>query len=103
VKAIEFAAAARDELDAAIAYYEEQRPGRGLRLAEAVERLVHEISVLPESGARIPELPDALGLRRRLVPGFPFAVAYRDLTDRIRIDAVAHTHRQPGYWRRRIK
>jgi hypothetical protein len=38
-----------------------------------------------------------------VVRGFPFVLAYRVLGDKIRIDAVAHMHRRPGYWRRRIR
>jgi hypothetical protein len=36
--------------------------------------------------------------RKRIVPGFPYNIIYR-VWDYIYIDAVAHQHRRPGYWR----
>lgn len=42
-------------------------------------------------------------VRQRVVAGFPFVIGYRDLGDVVRIDAVAHTRREPGYWARRIR
>jgi hypothetical protein len=42
-------------------------------------------------------------VRHLIVRGFPFVLAYRVLGDTIRIDAVAHRRRLPGYWRRRIR
>jgi hypothetical protein len=36
------------------------------------------------------------------VRGFPFALAFRDLDDIIRIEAVAHARRRPGYWLHRL-
>jgi plasmid stabilization system protein ParE len=42
-------------------------------------------------------------VRQRVVTGFPFVIAYRDLGAVVRIDAVAHTRREPGYSARRIR
>jgi plasmid stabilization system protein ParE len=42
-------------------------------------------------------------VRRRIVRGFPFVLAYRVLEDLIRIDAVTHMRRRPGYWHRRVR
>jgi hypothetical protein len=42
-------------------------------------------------------------VQRRIVRGFPFVLAYRVLGDTIRIDAVAHMRRRPGYWRSRLR
>jgi hypothetical protein len=33
---------------------------------------------------------------------FPFAIVYIELETEIRILAVAHGSREPGYWRRRM-
>jgi len=32
----------------------------------------------------------------------PYSLVYHVLEDRIKIDAVAHDKRKPGYWRKRI-
>jgi plasmid stabilization system protein ParE len=98
---IEFDPDARAELDAAAARYELEYAGRGLRFYAAVERAARSAAVTPHAGAPFPGLPELLGMRRRIVRGFPFSLAYRDLGDVIRIDAVAHWRRRPGYWLRR--
>jgi hypothetical protein len=36
------------------------------------------------------------------VRGFPFALAYRVVGDVVRVEALAHTHRRPGYWLPRV-
>jgi plasmid stabilization system protein ParE len=103
VKNVEFAPAARAEFDAAADRYEGERPGRGIRFIAAVERTVKLIVRFPAVGPVFPGVRSALGVRRRVVRGFPFVLAYRVVEDTIRIDAVAHMHRRPGYWRRRVR
>jgi toxin ParE1/3/4 len=103
VKSVEFAPAARAELDAAADWYELERPGRGQRFYAAVERAVQLIAAFPAAGPAFPDIPLEHGVRRLIVRGFPFVLAYRVLGDTLRIDAVAHTRRRPGYWRHRIR
>ena len=103
MKAVEFAPAARAEFDAAADRYEAERPGRGIRFVAAVERTVKLIVRFPAVGPPFPGVRPDLGVRRRVVRGFPFVLAYRALEDKIRIDAVAHMHRRPDYWRKRIR
>jgi len=33
---------------------------------------------------------------------FPFAIIYRDTPEAIQVIAIAHGHRRPGYWKKRI-
>jgi len=40
--------------------------------------------------------------RRYVVPKFPYAIFYMERLDDIRILAIAHTSRRPGYWKSRI-
>jgi toxin ParE1/3/4 len=98
LKPVEFDPDARAELDRAAADYEAEYRGRGLRFYRAVERAVQAIAATPSAGHPFPGTPERYGIRRRLVQRFPFAIAYRDLGDVVRIDAVAHTRRRPGYW-----
>ena len=100
---VEFAPAARAEFDAAADRYELERPGRGQRFYAAVERAVKLIAAFPAAGPAFPDIPPERGVRRRIVRSFPFVLAYRVLGDTIRIDAVAHMRRRPGYWRRRVR
>lgn len=99
---LEFSPVARAELDAAADYNESAYPGRGLRFYRAVERATVFISQFPEAAPLYPKLPASLGVRRRVVRGFPFVIVYRQLGEVVRIDAVAHTRRRPGYWLSRV-
>ena len=98
MKRVELAVAARAELDAAADHYEAAYRGRGVRFYRAVERTTLAIARFPAAAPLYPGLAEALGVRRRVVRGFPFVIVYRDQRDVIRVDAVAHTRRQPGYW-----
>ena len=85
---------ASGELREAIHFYERQSPGLGNRFLAEVEAAVELLHQFPEIGTRV------VGpLRRVLVSGFPYDLVYR-LTGRnqIRILAVAHHRREPGYW-----
>lgn len=103
MKAIEFAQAASAELQAAVDHYELERPGRGKRFAAAVERALKLIAAFPQVGPAYRFVRPEHGVRRRIVRGFPFVLAYRVLGDRIRIDAVTHMRQRPGYWYGRIR
>ncbi len=95
---IEFDPEARAELDAAANHYDGEYAGRGLRFYAAVERAARSAATTPAAGPPFPGIPAGLAVRRRIVRGFPFVLAYRDLGDVLRIDAVAHQRRRPGYW-----
>ena len=42
------------------------------------------------------------GTRKFVLQRFPYAVVYRDEETAVRILAIAHGHRQPGYWKNRL-
>ena|SRR4030067_2561900 len=88
---------AKEELDGAVDYYEQCQPGLGLEFAEEVYASI----------ARIIQYPDAWSIlsknsRRCLVNRFPYGVIYQIKSRTLRIIAVAHLHRRPGYWKERI-
>lgn len=88
--------ASREFLDA-IQYYDSEAPGVGDRFQQEVER----------SSAEIREFPDAFeraegDVRRKPLRRFPYSLFYAIEPDRIRILAVAHQRRKPGYWRSRL-
>jgi toxin ParE1/3/4 len=45
---------------------------------------------------------EALGLRRALLSRFPYGVVFVELEDHIRVVAIAHAKRKPGYWLHRV-
>jgi hypothetical protein len=86
------------ELDEAISYYNGQAPGLGdaflLEAVAAIERI-----------QRFPRAWHPLGrkVRRCRLRRFPYGLIYAPDKDELLIVAVAHLHRQPEYWRDRLK
>jgi hypothetical protein len=56
----------------------------------------------PHLGPPWPGVPEDLGVRRLLLPRFPFAIAYLVRDDDVVVLAMAHTRRKPAYWIRRV-
>ncbi len=80
----------------AVAWYEGDYPGRGERFAAAVELVLAAIADQP---ATFPMRP---GVQAAVVHRFPYVVFFTGAdTDTIRVLAVAHAKRRPGYWRGR--
>lgn len=99
--AVTIHADAAAELDAASAWYDNQREGLGLQFLAAVDRVIQHARVWPHTGALVEGLPPDLVVRRLPVPRFPYHVAYLATDDMIHVLAVAHDHRRPGYWKSR--
>jgi|SRR3989304_4088475 len=78
-------------------YYAARSPQTAARFVDAVDAAVRRIKKAPDS------LPIVSGKNRRVrVERFPHSlVFYQRMEHDIRIVAVAHPSRRPGYWRRR--
>ena len=87
---------AETELDKAVEYYEECRPGLGLEFAQEVYAAIARVVQFPEAWA-----PMSRNTRRCLVNRFPFGVIYRVKSGYTEVVAVADLRRRPGYWRHR--
>lgn len=93
----EFEPAARDELVAAIRrYLIEAGSAQASAFETEVTRVIALLIRLPELGAPGIRNTRSITLRR-----YPFSIHYRSEPDLIRIVAVAHHRRRPGYWARR--
>lgn len=81
------------EVEEAVLWYEERRPGLGLEFVAAVGRVVAEIGEHPRSFQewRSP-------LRRAVLRRFPYVVFFEIESERVVVWAVAHAKRRPGYW-----
>lgn len=101
-KPVRFDAEAEEEFTAAAGWYERERPGLGGEFLVSVNETVLEVRERPETFSLVPAVPQALGVRRALVKRFPYAVVFLELADEIRVLAVAHGARKPGYWRDRV-
>ena len=51
---------------------------------------------------RVSGLPPDLVVKRKLVRRFPYVVIFVEFDRTVRVIAVAHGARKPGYWRDRI-
>ena len=85
------------EFDEAAAWYEEHRGGLGAEFRSVVEDAVRRIQDNPQAGSRY----GRTNFRFVLVRRFPFVVFYAESEDVIRLMAVAHGRRRPGYWKKR--
>lgn len=93
-----FHPAALDELLAAVDWYEQRERGLGGDLLEEIEAAMDVVSEAPE---RWPLIHEESGTRGYLVSRFPYRILYRRWRDGWRIIAIAHSSRQPDYWRER--
>ena len=93
-----FHPSAEFELNEAIDYYEECRPGLGLEFAREVYSAIQRIIHFPEAWSRLSE-----NTRRCLTNRFPYGVIYQILDEGLLILAVMQLNRKPGYWKDRRK
>ena len=85
------------ELDEAATWYEERKRGLGAEFRIAIEDAVQRIQDNPLAGSRYRRTT----FRFVLVHRFPYVVFYREGKEAIRLIAVAHGRRRPGYWKKR--
>jgi toxin ParE1/3/4 len=93
--------AARDELRAAVTWYEEARPGLGREFFAEIQYTLELIERYPGLGAPVPRVPAERGTRCLPLRRFPYAIVYRQRDTEIQVLAFAHHSRKPGYWRSR--
>lgn len=94
---VRFLALAQQELDDAVAWYNEQAAGLGQEFLDELDRVVRRAVAFPMS---CPEIEP--GMRRCLLARFPYGLIYGVDRKTIVVVAVAHLHREPRYWAGRI-
>lgn len=92
----EFHPEAEQEFVEAAAYYERNVTGLGERFGSEVRHAIERLLEYPELGA-----PMDADLRRLMLTRFPYFLIYSFTSDLLRVVAVAHARRRPGYWRSR--
>jgi plasmid stabilization system protein ParE len=101
-KLIRIDAEADEEITHAIDHYENEREGLGAEFWDELRTAMKTLeSPGPECGPVI-GLPRELGVRRKLLNRFPYAIVFIELEAFVRVIAVMHGHQRPAYWRRRI-
>jgi toxin ParE1/3/4 len=75
----------------------------GIEFLDAVNATIEQVVAMPRAGVSVRRLSSDLTVRRRAVTRFPYHVVYMEMPTRIRILAIAHDRRKPGYWKDRMK
>lgn len=76
---------------------------------ERTGRLAEIASILPIIGSRPRSFPQLVTkspsyeIRRALLPRFPYAIVFLVRAEELRVLAVAHAKRRPGYWLGRVR
>jgi plasmid stabilization system protein ParE len=94
---VTFHEAASAEVNEAAKYYEERVSGLGLLFLAVVEEATEKVLANPEAFQLVGD-----EIRHKLIRHFPYSLLYVIEPDRIRVIAVAHQKRRPGYWSHRL-
>jgi toxin ParE1/3/4 len=93
---------AAEELEVAAVWYEDRRDHLGLELIAAVREGFQRIAERPQAWPLVRDVPLHFGVRKFILRRFPYSIVFLELEEEIRVLAIAHGSRQPGYWRRRL-
>jgi toxin ParE1/3/4 len=94
---------AKEELAAAAAWYESRREGLGRELVVEVDAVFAAIVRNPTRFPLYPRVGAHLDVRRASAGRFPYSVAFIDTGPAIRVIAIAHERRRPGFWVDRVR
>jgi toxin ParE1/3/4 len=90
------------EIESTARWYERERLGLGVRFALTVDAVIESLQAMPTHGIAVREMPEALQVRRVLLPRFPHAIVYVEREEEYFVVAVTHLRREPGYWFPRV-
>lgn len=95
---VRFLPLAEQEAQEATAYYRDQS-------SQVAERFLNDVAKAMLLQQRFPRIGAPIGKRARrwVLKNFPYQFIYRVEGDEIRVYAVAHLKRRPGYWRQRLR
>lgn len=102
MKPVALADEALEEASEAAEWYEGERLGLAAEFLGELDRILSILPVRPRAFPRLLDPDPKLGIRRALLPRFPYAVIFQELDEEIRVLAVCHTKRRPGYWLDRV-
>lgn len=99
MKPLFLVATARHELEGAVRRYEESRAGLGQEFLGEVGSLLERIA---SEASTFPKWRDDRPFRKAVMTHrFPFVIFFEERQDHVRVLAIAHGKRRPGYWLRR--
>jgi plasmid stabilization system protein ParE len=90
------------ELGDAVTYLERERAGLGAALFAEITQRVAQASRWPRSGAPTAGFAAQHDVRQFALTRFRYLVITAVVRDERVVVAIAHTSREPGYWRERV-
>lgn len=88
-----FSKFAKSELEDAIAFYELEYSGLGLKFKEEIRKNINIIKKHPQAWA-----VERGDIRKSLLHKFPYKIFFSIEKAHIFIIAISHQHRKPDYW-----
>jgi toxin ParE1/3/4 len=85
------------EFRAAVVWYLDRNESAAANFAGEIDDAIELITASPHRWPAAER--DA---RKFLLRRFPYAVIYREKGSNIQVLAIAHGHRRPGYWKKRL-
>lgn len=101
-KRIRFDHEAAEELEMAAQWYDARRTNLGLDFLAIVRDALERIEDRPQTWPLARDVPVELNVRRFVIRRFPYSIIFVELDAEIRVLAIAHTSREPGFWRGRL-
>jgi plasmid stabilization system protein ParE len=95
-KAYDLHPEAQGDIEAAYEWYSQRNSDASIKFLTNIDEA---LDVVTEAPYRWPEYH---GTRRYLIRDFPFALVYINDPGSVRILAVAHHKRRPGFWKARL-
>ena len=95
---VNFLKLAEYELYDAQEYYEKQQLGLGITFKSIIYKALNRIIEFPQAYKKV-----KVDVRRCIIHKFPYNILYSIEDNTILIIAIAHQHRKPDYWLKRIK
>lgn len=94
---VEFITPAHEEFLGAVQFYTDQAPGLGEDFIGDLKSSIALLTEFPSLGSPAPSATRRVHLSR-----FPYSLVYHVSDDVIRVIAVEHQSRRPGFWRDRV-
>jgi toxin ParE1/3/4 len=94
---LEMHSEAYNEIEGAIRWYDKRSEGLGAQFEKELDLAIACIRESPDTWPKF-----VSGTRRFFLHRFPFAVVYVYDGTRVRVFAVMHLRRKPGYWLKRM-
>ncbi len=100
---LEFHPEALEELAGAVRWHERERPGYGRLLYDEVRKRVAQAGSFPKSAPAVRGFEPRYDVRCFFLRKFKYAVITAIVNGQRFVIAIAHTSREPRYWRDRLK